>query len=131
MYVCMYVCIYTYVQIPLPDDSLTFLSSVLSSSSPLHIPRVIPPWYISGCKCIPWCMGTHLKYLQGYLEGYLRYLEGYLEGYLQQQRYTLKDTFSNSHEIYLDIPSMYMGYLEGPLGKQRYPKRYLEKRSEH
>ena len=68
---------------------------------------------------------------QGYLEGYLRYLEGYLEGYLQQQMYTLKDTVSNNHEIYLDLPSMYMRYLEGPLGKQRYPKRYLEKHSEH
>ena len=68
---------------------------------------------------------------QGYLEGYLRYLEGFLEGYLQQQRYTLKDTFSNNHDIYLGIPSMYMRYREGPLGKQRYLKRYLEKHSEH
>ena len=76
---------------------------------------------------IQWCMGTHLKYLQGYLEGYPRYLEGYLEGYLQQQRYTLKDTFSNNREI----PSMYMRFLEVPLGKQRYPKRYLGKHSEH
>ena len=62
MYICIQVCIYvcmckyiyiyiythTYIHIKIPPDgSLTFSPSVLSSSSPLHIPRVIPPWYIS------------------------------------------------------------------------------------
>ena len=46
-------------------------------------------------------------------------------------RDTLKDTISNNRDIYLEMPSMYMGYLEIPLGKQRHFKRHLEKHSEH